>query len=124
MKETVMRISGKLFMAALIAGAAGCGGSTAYSTTPGGGGTPVPNTIDANPSLAFLPPTLTVATGTTVTWTFEGVTHNVTFTAASGVPADIPNSTNASVQRTFATAGTFAFHCTIHPQMTGTITVQ
>jgi plastocyanin len=119
-----MRLHNKVLIVALMAGAAACGGSSAYSTSPGGGGTPAPNTIDANPSLAFLPSTLTVASGTTVTWTFEGVTHNVTFTAATGVPADIPNSANTSVQRTFSTAGTFAFHCSIHPQMTGTITVQ
>jgi plastocyanin len=119
-----MRLHEKVLIAALMAGAAACGASSAYSTSPGGGGTPAPNTIDANPSLAFLPPTLSVATGTSVTWTFEGTTHNVTFTAATGVPADIPNSTNTSVSRTFSTAGTFAFHCSIHPQMTGTITVQ
>lgn len=119
-----MRAQQKILIAALMAGAAGCGGSTAYSTNPGGGGVPAPNTIDANPSLAFLPSTLTIATGGTVTWTFEGTTHNVTFTAATGVPADVPNSTNTTVQRTFGTAGTFAFHCSIHPQMTGTITVQ
>jgi plastocyanin len=118
-----MRLYNKVLIVALMAGAAACSGSSAYSTSPGGG-TPAPNTIDANPSLAFLPSTLTVASGTTVSWTFEGVTHNVTFTAATGVPADIPNSINTTVQRTFGTAGTFAFHCTIHPQMTGTITVQ
>jgi plastocyanin len=119
-----MRLHNKALIVALMAGAAACSGGSAYSTSPGGGGTPAPNTIDANPSLAFLPSTLTVASGTTVTWTFEGVTHNVTFTAATGVPADIPNSANTTVQRTFSTVGTFAFHCSIHPQMTGTITVQ
>jgi plastocyanin len=31
---------------------------------------------------------------------------------------------NTSVQRTFGTAGTFSYHCTIHPEMTGTIVVQ
>jgi plastocyanin len=119
-----MRIHQRTLIVALMAGAAGCGGSSAYSTSPGGGGVAAPNTIDANPSLAFLPPTLTIATGGTVTWTFEGVNHTVTFTAATGVPADIPSSANTTVQRTFGTAGTFAFHCSIHPQMTGTITVQ
>jgi plastocyanin len=48
----------------------------------------------------------------------------VTFTAATGVPADIATTANASVTRTFSTAGTFTYHCTIHPQMTGTVIVQ
>ena len=117
-----MRIHEKILIVALIAGASACGGSSSYTT--GTGGTPVPNTIDANPSLAFLPANLTVASGTTVTFTFDGVEHNVTFTAATGVPADVPNSINTTVQRTFNTTGSFAYHCTIHPQMTGTITVQ
>ena len=110
-----------LFALALATGAA-CSAS-AYSTGPGGN-PPPPNTVDALASLAFNPSSLTVATGTSVTFAFAGVAHNVTFTAATGVPTDIPTSSNTSVQRTFATAGTFSYHCTIHPQMTGTILVQ
>ncbi len=74
---------------------------------------------------SFSPSTVTVPLHTTVTWSWTGVnTHNVTFTAAAGVPADIGNRTSGSVGRTFDTAGTFNFHCTIHPTlMTGSVTV-
>ncbi|MFL5576766.1 MAG: plastocyanin/azurin family copper-binding protein [Gemmatimonadaceae bacterium] len=41
-----------------------------------------------------------------------------------GAPADIGQTSNASVARTFSTAGTFPYHCSIHPQMTGQVTVQ
>jgi plastocyanin len=32
-------------------------------------------------------------------------------------------ATDATFSQTFDAAGTFAYHCTIHPSMTGTITV-
>lgn len=116
-----MKFRQTITIAAALLGAAACGGSS-YSTGPGN--PPPPNTVDALSSLAFSPSTLTVPSGTTVTFAFQGVAHNVTFTAATGVPADIPNTANASVQRTFATAGTFAYHCTIHAGMSGTVVVQ
>lgn len=108
---------------ALIAGATACKTGASYSTDPNGGNPPA-NTVEATPSLAFTPSSLTVASGTAVTFSFGSVTHNVTFTAATGVPADIGNTMSANVSRTFSTAGTFSYHCTIHPQMTGTIVVQ
>lgn len=117
-----MKVHLTILSAALIAGAAACGGSTPYSTGPSG--TPPANTVDALASLAFNPSSLTVSTGTAVTFSFGSVTHNVTFTAATGVPANIGDTQSANVSRTFSTAGTFSYHCTIHPQMTGTIVVQ
>ncbi|MGH7655612.1 MAG: cupredoxin domain-containing protein [Gemmatimonadaceae bacterium] len=116
-----MKLHHTILTAAVLAGAAACGGST-YSTGPSGN--PAPNTVDALASLAFSPSTLTVPSGTTVTFTFQGVAHNVTFTPATGVPADIATTSNTSVQRTFSTAGTYAYHCTIHAGMSGTVVVQ
>jgi plastocyanin len=119
------------FLLALLTSAAACGGGgSSYSSTTGpttGGNqnpTPPANTVIASATLVFNPTSLSVATGTTVTFTFETVTHNITFTAANGVPADVPNTADASVTRVFSTPGTFSYHCTIHPSMTGTVTVQ
>lgn len=128
-----MKGSSRIVLTASVALLAACGGGSSYNSTTGPttGGTsttttttPPANTVIASASLAFNPTSLSVATGTTVTFTFEAVTHNVTFTAANGVPADIPNNSNTSVTRVFATAGTYSYHCTIHPQMTGTVMVQ
>ena len=109
---------------ALIACSGGAGGSS-YSTPtdPYGnqgttGTTTSASTIQATDGLAFNPSSLT-----TVTFAFGSITHNVAFGAGSGV-ADIPGSYSTSVQRMFNTAGTFAFHCSIHSGMTGQITVQ
>jgi plastocyanin len=73
---------------------------------------------------SFTPSSLTVPTGTVVTWQWQGTTatHNVTFSTA-GAPADIPNRNSGSVARTFSTLGTFDYSCTIHPAMTGHVTV-
>jgi plastocyanin len=59
-----------------------------------------------------------------VTWNFNaGVTaHNVTWETV-GSPAGIGSTTNASVGRQFTTTGTFSYHCSLHPGMTGSVTV-
>lgn len=72
----------------------------------------------------FTPTSVTIARNGSVTWTNStGVTHNVTFTTA-GAPANIPNHTSGSNSRTFATAGTFAFNCSNHAGMSGSVAVQ
>lgn len=76
------------------------------------------------PSTEFLPSTVTIAVNGTVTWVFTGLVHNVAFNVAAGAPANIPNTSNSSVERTFNTAGAFTINCTLHPGMTGVITVQ
>jgi plastocyanin len=35
-----------------------------------------------------------------------------------------PTQSDGTYSRTFAAAGTYTYHCTVHPSMTGTITVQ
>ena len=71
---------------------------------------------------AFGPATLKVAAGTTVTWTNQDSTaHTVTgdkneFDSGNLAPGK-------TFTHTFDKAGTFAYHCTIHPSMKATITV-
>ncbi|MGH7695152.1 MAG: cupredoxin domain-containing protein [Gemmatimonadaceae bacterium] len=75
-------------------------------------------------SNTFQPQVVGVARGGTVTWSFAALEHNVTFSGGSGAPANIPNTTNASVSRTFGTAGNFPYDCTLHAGMTGTVIVR
>ncbi|HSW80299.1 MAG TPA: cupredoxin family copper-binding protein [Candidatus Saccharimonadales bacterium] len=79
-------------------------------------------TID---NFAFSPANITVKKGTAVTWTNnDSATHNVKETdGKSGGPnsQDLPNG--QSYTFTFNTVGTFNYHCSIHPDMTGTVTV-
>lgn len=114
---------------ALAVALAACGGATGpYSNgnPPPPPPPPAPRTVLATPSLAFTPSTLTINAGETATFTFGAVAHNVTFNNRDATtPADIPgNNSSVSITRTFATAGTYTYHCTIHPNMTGKVVVQ
>lgn len=72
---------------------------------------------------AFVPASVSVSVGDSVTWTNgDGVGHTATADDASFDTGTIAGGGSDSV--TFSAAGTFAYHCTIHPAMTGTITVQ
>ena len=118
-----MRLISSFLLMATAATIAGCGGSSSLSTGPGGGGDG--KTVTATTAETFTPTTLTVNAGDVVKFDFQSLAHNVFFDAQTGVPADIPGTNaNVSVQRTFATAGTYHYTCHIHPQMHGTIVVQ
>lgn len=73
----------------------------------------------------FSPANVTIAKGGTVTWTNgSGLQHNVTFSAAGGVPSNVPNHQSGTNARTFNTAGAFAYACTNHSNMVGTVNVK
>lgn len=74
------------------------------------------------PQLLFVPQMVDVAAGGEVTWNIGEIHHDVDFTTP-GAPVDIPEMLNQSVSRSFSTPGTFAYHCTLHNGMTGTVRV-
>ena len=87
-----------------------------------GGGTPAANEVWIQGN-AFNPGNRTVSVGTTVTWTNkDGIAHTVTSNTGAFGSGSLAN--NATFSFTFDTAGSYPYHCTIHPGMTGTITVQ
>jgi plastocyanin len=71
---------------------------------------------------SFTPPSLSVAAGTQVSWTNNGPSNH-TVTANDGSFDSGTIQRNATFNFTFAKAGTFAYHCSIHPTMLGTIVV-
>ena len=77
-------------------------------------------------ALAFSPQSVTISASDSVKFVFKDITHNVVFDDPEqiGVPGDILTVHDTTVSRTFTTVGTFAFHCTIHPVMTGQVVVQ
>ncbi len=72
---------------------------------------------------AFSPATLTVAVGDTVTWTNQDTAAH-TVTADDGTFDSGRLATGETFTETFDTAGTYAYHCTMHPGMVAEIVVE
>jgi plastocyanin len=74
-------------------------------------------------NFSFTPQTLTVAAGTTVTWTnHDDVPHNVVST--DKVFKSKTMDTDEKFSYTFAKPGTYNYYCSIHPRMTATVVVK
>ena len=71
---------------------------------------------------AFAPGGLTVATGTTVTWTDKSDAPH-TVTSDTGMFGSSQLSENQTFRFTFSQAGTYNYHFMVHSYMNGTITV-
>jgi plastocyanin len=100
-------------------------------------------------TLKFYPAAITVDAGDTITWTVAGNAHTISFLTAGQTPPSpedpaaqapaggssfngtaftssgikFPAPGQDTYALTFPTAGTYAFHCLIHPGMDGTVTV-
>jgi plastocyanin len=82
-------------------------------------GTPV----NAGSNNVFNPASVSIAVGGSVTWVFGPVDHNVIF-SGTGSPNNIGDTHNRNVTRTFNTAGTFNYICSLHAGMSGNVIVQ
>jgi len=90
----------------------------------------IPNGTGASSSLNFSPSSITVVMGVnnTVTWTNDdSAVHTVTsLSIPTGAQAfnDGSLSPGATFSVTFTAPGTYQYHCSIHPWMTGTVIVK
>jgi plastocyanin len=126
--------------------AAACGGGTAATGTPGAptatpaAGTATPAAATATPPAAtvicdasgeggsvsiadfsFNPATTEVAANGFVTWrNNDSASHTVTFDSGPNC-GNLGNGDTVTVQ--FTVAGSYPYHCNIHPDMTGTVEV-
>jgi len=117
-------------MLTVLALAASCGGgSSSTPTSPstpstGNNGTPISIVAGARTltTTAYSPNPLTISAGTTVTWTNnDSTTH--TATSDSGV-FNGTVAPSAQYSFTFTNKGTFTYHCSLHPNMVGSVVVQ
>jgi plastocyanin len=133
-----MRVRLQLVALSAVISLAACGGggdsgptSPSSPSTPSnpGGGAPPPT---ATPTLtnsvtvqnnSFSPNNIQVSPGTTVTWTWAqgSDAHNVTFSDGTNSGDKVGG---AVFTRTFNSAGTFNYQCTLHGGMTGSVLVK
>ncbi len=131
--EKHKRSLGILAVIAGIAAAAACGGGSGYSSNPtapnpapsGGGSGAADVTITINGMLgaqSYSPNPASVKVGQTVAWhNADSVAHTATGT---GFDTGAVNPGQTSQPITFSTAGSVDYHCSFHPSMVGTLTVQ
>ena len=75
-------------------------------------------------NFVYTPTDLTVNVGDTVVWTnTDSVGHTITSDAGSELDSPLLGK-GEQYSHTFTEAGTFLYHCTPHPWMTGTVTVE
>ena len=92
--------------------------STGPSVTAG-----IPGGASVLSTTAFGANPLTVAVGTTVAWTNnDSIAHTSTADNSQWNSGTI--NPGQTFRFTFAAAGTYSYHCTIHPNMVGKVTVQ
>lgn len=107
-----------------------CGGGGGGSSTPAPAGPvgPPANTVWVGGgdvygyNMTFSPETLTVAAGTTVTFTWKGGTHTVTSYAYNGSPTfpgvPMPGQSTGVYSYKFDAAGTYYYYCEYHGTLT------
>lgn len=109
-------------------GSAAASPATARPTAPAASpaaptAAPVASTNVVIRDFAFTPRTIQVKVGSTVTWTNQdGDAHTVDFKPSGGSISPVLE-TGATFSRTFGSVGTFAYICSIHPEMHGTVVV-
>ena len=119
MSARLVLLSGFLLLAAA------CSGNTDSPTDPNPGGPSV--TIPAGAELlgkqAYAPDDFTIDAGQSVTWTNDdAVTHTTTSDTSAWNSGNVAPGGHFTAM--FPNAGTFPYHCQIHPGMVGTITVR
>ena len=91
--------------------------------------TPAASAVVSIVDFGFSPAIVTVTAGSTVTWTNTGaVIHSVTsdtgaFDSSPSCPTGPCIDPGGSFSHLFPQVGQFAYHCKVHPNMTGTVVV-
>jgi plastocyanin len=127
MRSVRLALTSAVLLSAIACGSSYSSPTTTPSPAPGPvatTGTPVtiPVNAAALTNTAFAPDAADVAAGAMVTWTnSDGVAHTSTSDGGVWDSGIVPPGGQFSVS--FPTAGTYHYHCAIHPGMIGTVVV-
>lgn len=127
-QRTTWRRLAPVFLAVL--GLSACGSTATSPSTTTATAAPANSTTVAMVSgastltnTAYAPSPISVSVGTTVSWlNNDSTTH--TSTANNGAWASPNVAPGGRYNFTFSAAGSFQYHCAIHPGMVGTVNVQ
>jgi plastocyanin len=117
-----------VLLAASAAALTACGSPFAAACSPkGASSASAASTVkvvsDSQTQGAYQPSRVTVQAGQSVTWTWEDQGNQHSVTADDGSFESCLQSAGSSYTTTFTKAGAYPYHCTIHAQMKGTVTV-
>jgi plastocyanin len=121
-------------LCALALAGVACSSKTSTPSTPAASSPPAASpspsaspaaTVTMVDALKFVPDSVSVKAGDTVEWKNTGsAPHTVTADDGSfDSGTSTPINAGGTYDHTFPTAGTFKYHCTIHPQMKATVVV-
>jgi len=121
MSRTLARILVLGALALVLVAGSACGGSNTTTGTGGSTTTAGGASVEIK-DFAFTPSSVEIAVGDSVTWTNnDPATHTVT--GDGGIDSgDLAQGQTYS--HPFDAAGTYSYKCSIHPNMTGTVTVK
>jgi plastocyanin len=121
--KTRLRLFGLpvLFLSILLI--AGCGSDDKGTNSNNPPPNPEPNTVVIS-NFSYSPSTIIVGAGETITWrNDDAVGHTVTSISGSELNSPVL-AQGQTYQHTFSAAGSYPYHCTLHPNMTASVTVQ
>jgi plastocyanin len=82
--------------------------------------------VETEPSeqWGYAPAVIEIAVGAMASWHNGGTQFHTVTSDSPGRPFDLGLDPGKDATFTFAQAGTFAYHCGVHPQMKGTVVVR
>ncbi|HEV2011531.1 MAG TPA: cupredoxin domain-containing protein [Candidatus Limnocylindria bacterium] len=110
-----MTLTGRLCVIAIVVALCGLGPNVAQAASQ--------SVVIQN--FSFMPPIATINAGDSITWrNADGTVHTATSDSPGAFDTGQIGAGGGTKTVTFAVAGTFAYHCSIHLTMHGAITVQ